>query len=100
MYKVDYKTARFHIEFGPKSLFDRVRFKMKDEHKLYLEGTHFKQRLGERDIPEDIVQSLCDFDINSWTLRTAEVRTDRGKFVNHAASAPLARRFSATLTEK
>lgn len=82
MYKVDYKTARFHIEFGPKSLFDRVRFKMKDEHKLYLEGTHFKQRLGERDIPEEIVQALCDFDANTWTLCTAEVRTDRGKFVN------------------
>lgn len=82
MYKVDYKTARFHIEFGPKSLFDRVLFKMKDEHKLYLEGTHFKQRLGERDIPEDIIQALCDFDAKTWTLCTAEVRADRGKFVN------------------
>ena len=82
MYKSNYETARFHLEFGPESLFERVRFKMKDVNKLYLDGKHFKQRLDERAIPDDIVQALCDFNINSWVLRTAEVRTDRGKFVN------------------
>ena len=82
MYKANYETARFHVEFGPESLFVRVRFKMGNVHKLYLDGKHFKQRLDDRAIPDDIVHALCDFDINSWVLRTAEVRTDRGKFVN------------------
>ena len=82
MYKANYDTARFHVEFGPQSLFVRVRFKMRNVHKLYLDGNHFKQRLDEREIPDDIVQALCDFNINSWVLQTAEVRTDRGKFVN------------------
>ena len=82
MYKVDYKTARFYVKFGPESLFNCVRFKMKDVHRLYLDGTHFKQRLGEREIPNSIVQSLCYFSTDSWTLQTADVRIDRGKFVN------------------
>ena len=82
MYKANYGTARFHVEFGPESLFERVRFKMRDVYKLYLDGKHFKQRLDERAIPDDIVQALCNFNIDSWVLRTAEVRIDRGKFVN------------------
>ena len=48
MYREDYPKARFHIQFGPASLFERVRFKMKDVHKLYLGGTHYKKRLSER----------------------------------------------------
>lgn len=82
MYRENYPKARFHIQFGPSSLFERVRFKMKDAHKLYLQGTHYKKRLSERDIPTDILEALLDFDANTWTLQTAEVRTDRGKFVN------------------
>ena len=49
---------------------------------LYLDGTHYKKRLSERDIPPDILEALLDFDASTWTLQTAEVRTDRGKFVN------------------
>lgn len=55
---------------------------MQDTHKLYLDGTHYKKRLSERDIPPEILEALMDFDANTWTLQTAEVRTDRGKFVN------------------
>ena len=29
-YKEDYKRVRFHIEFGPTSLFERVKYKMRD----------------------------------------------------------------------
>ena len=36
MYRENYPKARFHIQFGPPSLFERVRFKMRDAHKLYL----------------------------------------------------------------
>ena len=82
MYRETYPKARFHVEFGPPSLFERVHFKMKDAHKLYLAGTHYQRRLSERDIPLGILEALLDFDASTWTLKTAEVRTDRGKFVN------------------
>lgn len=82
MYSETYPKARFHIQFGPPSLFERVRFKMQDAHKLYLNGTHYKKRLSERNIPPEILEALLDFDANTWALQTAEVRTDRGKFVN------------------
>lgn len=82
MYQENYPKARFHIHFGPPSLFERVRFKMRDVHKLYLDGTHFKKRVSERNIPPEILEALLQFDAATWTLQTAEVRTDRGKFVN------------------
>ena len=76
------KTERFHIEFGPDSLFQRVNFKMKNVTELYLKGEHFNERLLQRKIPETIVQALRKFVISEWRLVTAEVRVDRGKFVN------------------
>ena len=41
-YKQNYKRVRFHVEFGPPSLFERVRFKMKDVTTLYMDGVHFQ----------------------------------------------------------
>ena len=81
-YKENYKRVRFHIEFGPTSLFERVKYKMKDVSKLYLSGAHFVDRVSTRNIPKDIMQKLEKFDINEWTLVTASVRNDRGKFVD------------------
>ncbi len=42
----------------------------------------YKKRLSERDIPTEVLEALLDFDASTWNLQTAEVRTDRGKFVN------------------
>jgi hypothetical protein len=81
-YKEDYKRVRFHIEFGPTSLFERVKYKMRDVRKLYLNGTHFEERMTNRNIPENVVRKLEYFDINEWELVTASVRSDRGKFVD------------------
>ena len=44
MFTAKYTRVRFHIEFGPPSLFERVLFKMKDVQKLYMDGAHFKKR--------------------------------------------------------
>ena len=55
---------------------------MKDVQKLYLDGTHFKKRTAEREIPPEVLEMLKDFDSSRWVLKTAEVRKDRGKFVN------------------
>lgn len=82
MYKENYKRARFNIEFGPASLFERVAFKMKDVHQLYLKGEHFSLRNNERDIPEYVFEKLNNFNSDEWRLVTASVRTDRGKFVD------------------
>lgn len=76
------ELVRFHVEFGPDALFERVRFKMKDVHTLQVNGSHFKLRMKERTIPEEIYKKICNFNIEEWTLKTAEVRKDRGKFYN------------------
>ena len=81
-YNKKFKKVRFHEEFGPASLFERVRYKMKDVTQLYLDGEHFQKRASERDIPESVMQRLLNFDINEWKLVTASVRDDRGKFVD------------------
>lgn len=82
MFNAKYKKIRFNVEFWPPSLFERVRYKMRDVTELYMDGTHFQARLNEREIPNTIIERLRHFDITEWTLRTAEVREDRGKFVN------------------
>jgi hypothetical protein len=82
MFNAKYKKIRFNAEFGPPSLFERVRYKMRDVTELYMDGAHFKARLSERDIPDAVIKRLRHFNIAEWTLRTAEVREDRGKFVD------------------
>ena len=74
-----FKTARFHVETGPQSLFDRVRFKMAGRRKLKFHAAHLRQRLQERGVPTDLLQQ---FDADTWELVSAEVRVDTGKFVN------------------
>ena len=74
--------VRFHVDFGPPSLFERVKYKMKNVHRLYMDGKHFNKRISERDIPDDVIERLLNFNIDEWTLKTAEVRPDRGKFMN------------------
>lgn len=81
-YRQKFKKVRFHEEFGPPALFERVRYKMKDVTKLYLDGEHFQKRASERDIPASVLERLLKFDINEWQLMTASVRHDRGKFVD------------------
>ena len=81
-YNKRFEKVRFHEEFGPAALFERVRYKMKDVTRLYLDGDHFQKRASERDIPTSVLDRLLDFDINEWTVVTASVRNDRGKFVD------------------
>jgi hypothetical protein len=59
---------------------------MRDVTELYMDGAHFKARLSERDIPDEVIERLRHFNIAEWTLRTAEVRVDRGKFVDYMGS--------------
>src|SRR5437899_12949198 len=76
-----FPMPRFHALSGPPELFERVRFKMQDVRVLKTHARHVEQRAYERDAPLD---QLRHFDPNHWRLMTAEVRTDKGKFVNTA----------------
>lgn len=79
--KTSFQTARFHFCTGPKSLFERVIFKFKDVSFLKPHGSHFNERLIERNAP---VSEIVKFNLNSWRLVTVDVRTDTGKFVSTA----------------
>ena len=76
------ELVRFHVEFGPSSLFERVQYKMKDVHELYLGGPHFNAKKSERNVPQEVLDHINHFDTSEWKLVTAEVRPDRGKFYN------------------
>ena len=76
-----FQKLRFHIDFGPEELFDRVLFIMSSVSNLKTTD-HSLERITTRDIPSEIIRSLKYFDINDWNLKTAEVRLDTGKFVN------------------
>lgn len=77
-----FNKSRFHIDYGPSSLFARVLFKMKGVEKLKMHSTHFNMRLEDRNINENVMEQLKKFDINKWRLVTVEVRDDKGKFIN------------------
>jgi hypothetical protein len=79
---VRFKTSRFHVLYGPDSLFQRVKYKFKDSHSLKLHGRHFNDRVNQRSIPEAIIKMLQNFTTEEWDLVTVEVRNDTGKFVN------------------
>lgn len=76
-----FTKARFHVETGPGSLFDRVRLIMRGRRELRVHAGHFRERAYDRDAPLDLIKS---FDPGEWELMTAEVRADTGKFVNSA----------------
>lgn len=78
-----FPVARFHALTGPPELFERVRFKMRDVRVLKTHARHVEERAYERGAPLDRLQN---FDPDRWRLMTAEVRTDKGKFVNTAWS--------------
>lgn len=77
-----WNVARFHVEFGPDSLFERIRFKMRSVTELKLHGTHFRLRESERRIPREVIEALENFKSDLWNVVSAEVRTDSGKFVS------------------
>jgi len=76
-----FETARFHIETGPESLFHRVLSVLDEPTQLRIDPDHVQKRANERSAPLD---RLKQFDPDEWELKTAEVRIDKGLFVNTA----------------
>jgi hypothetical protein len=76
-----FQKARFHVAMGPRSLFDRVRFKMRGKRTLRIHASHLASRAIERVAP---LEAIAAFDSSEWELVTAEVRADTGKFINSA----------------
>ena len=77
-----FERVRFHKEFGPKSLFDRVEYIMGSVDTLSLHIPHYKLRVLERKIPDEVLKSVSQFAASDWTLIACEVRSDNGKFVS------------------
>lgn len=82
---MSYKKARFHVETGPESLFRRVHQKMDGYRVLPHASRPMEKRWAERGIPTGLLRG---FDTADWELMSAEVRTDRGKFVASAWRRP------------
>lgn len=74
-----FHEARFHVDFGPASLFDRVRFVMGTPRALRLHAAHLRERAAERNAPLEL---LSRFDPVRWRLLQATARIDTGKFVS------------------
>ncbi len=79
---VHFQKSRFHVHYGPNSLFERVRYKFKEPRTLKMHGDHFNKRKEQREIPEIVILSMLAFNSADWKIVTAEVRNDTGKFVN------------------
>lgn len=71
-----YDTLDFHVDIGPESLFQRVRFK-------FHTPTRLKGRTPYRDpkYGSDLQAALLNFNASDWDLRIVQVRNDSGKFV-------------------
>ena len=78
----EYETATFHVELGPESLFERVRFKMDTVRRVDLETMKVRERALQRKIPDEVVEMAEEFDAYEWELISCEVRTDTGRFVS------------------
>ena len=76
-----FERARFHIQTGPASLFERVKVIMSGVSDVRVDGKHFQARVKERKIPQKVIDKIISFNTNEWDLITAEVRVDKGKFV-------------------
>ena len=74
--------ARFHVDFGPEALFDRVHYKMDHVKAIGTRANHFIERAVQRRIPQDVLDKITSFNAMEWELVTCEVRVDTGKFVN------------------
>jgi hypothetical protein len=83
MQPMKFETARFHVDTGPATLIQRVLRKMSGRRQLKLHASHFGSQANARAAPLEL---LRDFDPQEWELKTVEVRTDTGKFVNSAWS--------------
>lgn len=77
-----FKKARFHVDYCPQSLIERIYFKMSSVTTVHFNAVHFKDRVNARSIPEFVLHKVENFNIKEWNLVTCEVRTDTGKFVN------------------
>ena len=73
--------ARFHIDFGPEALFDRIHYKMDPVRTLEI-SERFVERAAQRRIAQEVLDRVEDFGASDWELTSCEVRVDTGKFVS------------------
>ena len=77
-----FEISRFHIDSGPESLFNRARFVFSKVKTLKLHGSHARERVITRRIPQKLIDKITIFNCEEWNLKGLEVRNDTGKFVS------------------
>jgi hypothetical protein len=83
-----FDKRRFYADKGPASLFERVHYIMDPVKEIRFTG-HFLDRQHDRHIPQNIIDRCQNFDARKWKLVAAEVRIDKGKFVNSCWEIPV-----------
>lgn len=81
--------AKFHISFGPQSLFERVKREMVGCTELDINGQYFSQRVRELCISQRVLVAIRNFDIKDWELLSVVIDKDTYKTL----SASWARRI-------
>ena len=81
MGRMPFKTASFHVEYGPDVLFERVRYVMGKKAGGARPTKHFMRRAEERGVPRAVLDAVADFRAAEWDLVSCGARTDKGKFV-------------------
>lgn len=76
------EKRRFHIDYGPAELFERVHDKMDGATGIRVHGKHFRRQAAAAKIPKEVMDRIPDFEAGDWELKCCEVRTDTGKFVS------------------
>ena len=59
-----FKTSRFHIMYGPISLFERVQYKFQEPRTLKLHGKQFNERRIQKEIPGELITLIKEFNPN------------------------------------
>lgn len=76
----DFNSLRFRADWGPESLFHRIRVKFKNR-KLVEFNVHGTERYTERQIDPHIISEATNFEPREWELIQAAVSPKTYKFV-------------------
>ena len=75
--KAPVRTAQFHVIDGPAVLFERVQFKLRQPRVLRFKDPDLQRKAAAN----GLIDQLVNFDPREWTLVSAVVREDNGKFI-------------------
>ncbi len=72
----------FYSEFGPSSLFERVKHVMSGKPKIIIDRPLFRARIRELQVPNEVLGEIESFDTTKWLPLAAEVNYNTGEFTS------------------